>query len=208
MAAGNVMTHSHRWLAIALTLGLVGCPSVTERLPNLSQHFPNNAASQPTQPSPAQTPAIAEMETRVRQQINKIREEHGLQPLELNERLAGVARDYSRQMAQHDFFSHTGVDGKQVGERARAAGIAYWVVGENLFKSTNAPQPVPLSIEGWMNSPGHRDNILHADYRETGVGIWRDGNTYYFTQLFLRSPHLPDWFGRRSPKSEASKSER
>jgi len=203
-----ITTQSHKWFAIALTLGLVGCQSVAEMLPSLPQHFLDNTASQATQPSPPQTPAIAEMETRVRQQINQIREEHGLEPLEPNEKLAGVARDYSRQMAEHDFFSHTGVDGKQAGERARAAGIAYWVVGENLFKSTNAPQPVPLSIEGWMNSPGHRDNILHADYRETGVGIWRDGNTYYFTQLFLRSPHLPDWFGRRSQKPEAPRARR
>lgn len=195
-----MITQSHQWFAIALTMGLIGCQSVTERLPSLPQPFPNYTSAQPTQPSLPQTPAIAETETRVRQEINQIRADHGLEPLEPNEKLAGVARDYSRQMAQHDFFSHTGVDGKQVGERTRAAGITYWVVGENLFKSINTPQPVPLSIEGWMNSPGHRDNILYADYRETGVGIWRDGNTYYFTQLFLRSPHLPDWFGQRSQK--------
>jgi len=41
-------------------------------------------------------------------------------------------------------------------------------------------------VQGWMDSPGHRENILRPEYRETGIGVWRTGNTYYFTQLFMR----------------------
>jgi uncharacterized protein YkwD len=93
-------------------------------------------------------------------------------------------------MAEKKFFSHTGADGSTLADRVRAGGISYWVVGENLYTSTNIPRPVPSAIEGWMNSPGHRENILRSVYAETGVGVWRIGNTYYITQLFLRRSPL------------------
>ncbi|GAA6624163.1 hypothetical protein NUACC26_099880 [Scytonema sp. NUACC26] len=89
-------------------------------------------------------------------------------------------------MAEKNFFSHTGADGSTLSQRAQSGGIIYWVVGENLFKSTNIPQPVPVAVKGWMKSPGHRENILRPIFRETGVGVWRIGSTYYITQLFLR----------------------
>lgn len=126
------------------------------------------------------------MEASVRDRINAIRQEHGLTTLTNNEKLAEVARRYSQLMAQHNTFSHTGPDGSTLAKRVRAGGIVYWVVGENLFKSTNIAQPVPVAIDGWMKSPGHRENILRPVFRETGVGVWRVGSTYYITQLFLR----------------------
>ncbi|GBE90375.1 hypothetical protein NCWK1_0091 [Nostoc cycadae WK-1] len=126
------------------------------------------------------------MEAAIRQGINQVRQQNGLQPLQNNEKLTQVARNYSHQMAQKKFFSHTGADGSTLRDRVRAGRINYWMVGENLFTSTNVPQPVPAAIKGWMNSPGHRANILRPVFRETGVGIWRVGNTYYMTQLFLR----------------------
>jgi len=172
------------WLAsVWCALGLLGC-EVTNFLP-LPQQAP--PAAEPQARRAAQSPTIAEMETAVRQRINEIRQQNNLNPLAENERLAQVARNYSRRMAQENFFSHTGPDGDTPAQRVRSAGITYSVVGENLFTSTNAPQPMPLAIQGWMNSPGHRENILRPDYRETGIGIWRNGNTYYFTQLFMRS---------------------
>lgn len=128
------------------------------------------------------------MEAAVRQRINDIREQKGLNALENNEKLAQVARNYSRQMARDNFFSHTGSDGSTLETRVRSGRIFYWVVGENLFKSTNIREPVPVAVQGWMKSPGHRENILRPVFAETGVGVWKTGNTYYITQLFMRSP--------------------
>jgi uncharacterized protein YkwD len=127
------------------------------------------------------------METFVQQQINQIRQKQGLSELRSNSKLAEVARRYSQKMAEQNFFSHTSPNGDRVTERVRSAGIYYWIVGENLFRGTNFPDPAAEAVEGWMNSPGHRENILRPEYRETGIGVWRVGNTYYFTQLFLRS---------------------
>ncbi|MBF2073648.1 MAG: CAP domain-containing protein [Synechococcales cyanobacterium C42_A2020_086] len=176
-----------RWLlGIPLLWAIAGCEAVDQlvnRLPPLPVAIQQDAPS----PTPAQSDSIAEMELQVRQQINQIRQEQGLRPLENNEELAQVARNYSRRMAEQDFFSHTGPDGDTPAERVQSAGIFYFMVGENLFTGTNIPQPVPAAVEGWMNSQGHRENILRPEYRETGIGIWRRDNTYYFTQLFMRA---------------------
>lgn len=148
------------------------------------------APTPPTQPlvgGTVQSQTTAQMETAVQQQINVIRQQQGLSTLRTNEPLAAVARNYSRQMATQNFFAHVSPQGETLSDRVQAAKIFYFTVGENLFTSTNIPQPTNAAIAGWMNSPGHRENILRPEYRETGVGVWRTGNTYYFTQLFMRS---------------------
>ncbi|MBD2163481.1 CAP domain-containing protein [Calothrix membranacea FACHB-236] len=170
---------------IAIALCLTGCEQAIEYLPPLPHiEIPSNKPPQP--PQPAQTPQTAEIESQVRQQINQVRQKNGLQPLKNNEKLAQVARNYSQQMAEKNFFSHTGIDGSTLSDRVSAGGISYWMVGENLFRSKNIPQPVQPAVDGWLKSPGHKENILRPVFRETGVGVWRKGNTYIITQLFLR----------------------
>ncbi|HEY9637334.1 MAG TPA: CAP domain-containing protein [Coleofasciculaceae cyanobacterium] len=174
---------------MAVALMLSGCDSISQFLPNLPQ-VNTRSSSQPTPRVPAQSPATAQMEAQVRQRINEIRQKRGLSQLRHNEKLAQVARNYSQQMAEKNFFSHTSPEGSTMVKRVRSAGIFYFMLGENLFMCTNLPQPVPSSIQGWMNSPGHRENLLRPEYRETGIGVWRKGNSYYFTQLFMRSLSL------------------
>ncbi|MBD2775220.1 CAP domain-containing protein [Iningainema tapete] len=169
---------------VALALLTTGCEQVIEYLPPLPRvEIPS---TQTPKPIPRQTSTTNNIEAAVRQRINQVRQQNGLTTLQNNEKLARVARNYSRQMAEKNFFSHTGADGSTLPQRVRAGGISYWVVGENLFTSTNIPQPVPAAVEGWMKSKGHRENILRPGWKETGVGVWRTGNTYYITQLFLR----------------------
>jgi len=129
---------------------------------------------------------IAALEQEVVRRINAIRRERGLQPLATNDELGQIARDYSCLMAREDFFSHTGPAGGTVADRVREAGIAYRLVGENLARNTNAADPVAVAVQGWMDSPGHRENILREGFAETGVGACREGSRYYFTQIFLQ----------------------
>jgi uncharacterized protein YkwD len=172
-------------LGMPIALSLAGCEPVRDfssRIPGIE----SNLTEQSKPSVQAQSADIGQMEAEIAQQINNIRQENDLNVLENNERLAQVARNYSRTMAQENFFSHTSPDGSTPAQRVRNAQIVFSAVGENLFQSTNLPNPVERSVEGWMNSPGHRENILRSVYTETGVGIWRDGNTYYITQLFMR----------------------
>ncbi|MBD2313900.1 CAP domain-containing protein [Desertifilum sp. FACHB-1129] len=185
--AKNFSRFSQSALLSLLTLGVVGCQPLWEALSPLA----TPPAETPTQTSPppdasVQPPENGAMEAAVRQEINQIRQQNGLNALEHNEQLAEVARQYSQLMARDNFFSHTGSDGSTLTQRVQAGGVSYRVVGENLFKSTNAPEPVPLAVDGWMKSQGHRENILRPVFTETGIGVWREGNTYYITQLFLR----------------------
>lgn len=170
----------------AVVLSLTGCQQLLEKLPPLPR-LPQPERTVPTAITPSpQSPTIAQMEGLIRDRINAIRQQQGLEPLEPNPQLAQVARDYSQQMARQNFFSHTSPSGEDPADRVRAGGLTYWMVGENLFQATNVPDLVPAAVEGWMNSPGHRQNILQSGYTETGVGIWREDNTYYVTQLFMR----------------------
>jgi uncharacterized protein YkwD len=169
---------------VTMAVLLTGCEPLVEYLPPLPRiEIPTQS---PPTSQPTQSATTKEIEIAIRESINQVREDEQLSPLQHNERLAQVARMYSRQMAEQDFFSHTGIDGSTLADRVRAGGIIYWVVGENLFKSTNIPEPVQVAVDGWMDSPGHRENVLRPVFQETGVGVWRVNNTYYITQLFLR----------------------
>lgn len=172
-------------MGTAMTLLLTGCKQVIEYLPPLPEvEMPS--ANLPQLPQVAQSDTNDQIEISVTQLINQRREDKQLPPLEHNEKLAQVARNYSQQMAENNFFSHTGIDGSTLEDRVKAGGIIYSVVGENIFQSTNIPQPAEVAVDGWMQSPGHRENILRPVFTETGVGVWRVNNTYYITQLFLR----------------------
>lgn len=176
------------WIAsTGILLSLSSCDAIKEMLRE-SSLIPDQTSQQ--NPIPSQSPSTANMETQVIEQINQVRRQQGLSELRFNEKLAIVARRYSEKMAEKNFFSHTSPEGDTMVERVRAEGVYYIMIGENLFKGTNLSQPVSIAVDGWMNSPGHRANILRPEYRETGVGVWRIGNTYYMTQLFLRSMTL------------------
>lgn len=167
--------------AIAVLL-LNSCDAIDQILPI---PFNLNPSASRVPSLPVQSASTSQMEKQVWQKINTIRQQQGLSELRNNEKLAQVARRYSRQMTEQNFFSHTSPKGDTMVQRVHSAGIFYFMLGENLFKGTNIPDPANAAVKGWMNSPGHRKNILNSAYRETGIGVWRKGNTYYFTQLFM-----------------------
>lgn len=179
------LRYSHVALGV-LALVLSGCATVLESLPPLPGGKEISSASQLRPSDKPQAPATDKMEASIHTQINQIRKTQGLEPLKANEKLARVAREYSRQMAAKNFFSHYGPAGDSVADRVRTVGVVYRLVGENLAKTVNAPKPDQVAVRGWMNSPGHRANVLRREFSESGIGVWRTGNTYYLTQVFLR----------------------
>lgn len=180
-----------RWAGLAaVSLAVAGCEpppldQLIDRIPSLTR-IGREPPSAPDGDTSAQSATTAEMEALVYDRINKIRQQEGLNPLQPNGALAEVARQYSQRMAEEDFFGHVSPTGDSPGERVSKANLLYWVVGENLFTSTNAPDPAPLAVQSWLDSPGHRANIVRSSFTETGIGVWQRGNTYYFTQLFMR----------------------
>jgi uncharacterized protein YkwD len=119
-------------------------------------------------------------------EVNRVRVGHGLTPLAFNEALLRVARDYSRRMAEENFFSHNDPDGHTVRERVSEANIRWRMLGENLSYSNGYINPVAVSMTGWMDSPTHRRNLLDRAWRQTAIGAWISNNgTVYFTEIFL-----------------------
>jgi uncharacterized protein YkwD len=113
---------------------------------------------------------------------NAERARHGLRPLTVDARLARAAQAHSVDMVRRAFFAHENPDGKQVWDRAVAAGYPYRKVAENIAAGQRTAREVVL---GWMNSPGHRANILDGQLTQIGVGC-AEGGTYgvYWTQVF------------------------
>ncbi len=138
-------------------------------------------------PSTAAPPDTTEaMERAVASRVDEIRAAHGRGRLARDAILARVARRHACWLSGRGTLSHEGPSGETVGDRVRAGGKSYRAVAENLARSVNVPDPVAAAIDGWMRSPGHRENILRAEVTETGVGICRRGTAYYVTQVFLR----------------------
>ncbi|MFD9790015.1 CAP domain-containing protein [Streptomyces sp. NPDC059070] len=106
----------------------------------------------------------------------------GLRPLSDDGRLATAAQAYSSDMAARGFYSHTSPEGLEPWDRARAAGAGHRGIGENIACGQRTAAEV---VEGWMNSPGHRANILKPDFTHIGVGFEGGGRAgTYWTQLF------------------------
>ena len=107
--------------------------------------------------------------------LNGERTDRGLAPLRPNAKLTGVATAYAQDLVTGSYFSHTGRDGSSAFDRIERSGyiprFAGWVVGENLAWGTGELATPGAIMTAWMNSPGHRENILNPEFREIGIGV-------------------------------------
>ena len=116
--------------------------------------------------------ALSSLETGVLGQLNKIRAQHGLQPVTISARLTAAAAQHSKEMGGAGYFEHKSHDGtafwKRISRWYASGGYGYWSVGENLLWSSPEVDPAG-ALQLWMNSPEHRSNILTARWREIGI---------------------------------------
>ncbi|MFM2433204.1 MAG: hypothetical protein RLZZ511_4418 [Cyanobacteriota bacterium] len=102
--------------------------------------------------------------------INDARRDRNIAPLRFSNTLSRAAQVHVEDIVRHNYeLTHTGSDGSSVGDRASRAGYPNRYVGENVAAGT---QSVKDTFEMWMDSPGHRDNILDPDYTEIGIGYY------------------------------------
>ncbi len=118
-------------------------------------------------PPPAQTQQ-QQFEQRVIALVNQQRAANGLPALAYNAQVGAAARAHSQDMASHDFMSHTGSNGSNVGTRLTAAGYRWTAWAENVAAGQPTPDEV---VADWMGSSGHRANILSTRAREVGAGF-------------------------------------
>lgn len=99
-------------------------------------------------------------------------------PVIWNEKLQAIAEKHAKDMADNDFFSHTGSDGSKIGERAAAQDYNWIIVGENIFGGVENSQQ---AVAGWLESPGHCENIMNPDFEEMGIACIKNSETTYGT---------------------------
>ncbi|MEM7272953.1 MAG: CAP domain-containing protein [Actinomycetota bacterium] len=153
-------------------------PPTTEAAPTTQAPTTQPPATQP----PAQTGDDAAAQQQVLDLTNAERAKAGCPALRLDGTLNAVADGHSEDMAARNYFSHDSPDGEGPGDRVDASGYPARGWGENIAAGYRTAADV---VNGWMNSEGHRRNILNCSFEELGVG-WAQGGSYgtYWTQVF------------------------
>lgn len=149
-------------------------------------NYPDNslpAPDQPVDPAPDQPEdgAMDAYAKHVVELVNAERAKAGLSPLSVHMAAAGAAQTRSREI--ETVFSHTRPDGSAFSSVLASAGINFRGAGENIAYGQQTPEQV---METWMNSAGHRANILNSSFTSIGVGHYKNSaGVNYWTQLFL-----------------------
>lgn len=149
--------------------------------------YANPQVSNPNLIYPGQVLAIPQVdssvtafENEVIRLVNEIRVKNGLSALNTNWELSRIARYKSQDMVSNRYFSHTSPTYGSPFQMIKSFGLTYQSAGENIAYGQTTPQAV---VNAWMNSSGHRANILNSSYKQIGVGYVADG--HYWTQLFI-----------------------
>lgn len=112
-------------------------------------------------------------------------------PLVWNYQLELAAIGHARDMASHNYFSHTSLDGRDLGDRVRAIGYTFkgfkkYAIGENIAQGQESIAEV---MAGWLKSEGHCRNLMNPEFKEVGVAV---DNTYWVQDFGLREPFSPE----------------
>ena len=134
-----------------------------------------------TEPVQNTTNSASSVESEVLRLVNIERSKAGLSGLKMSNELSNVARMKSQDMADKNYFSHTSPTYGSPFDMMKKFGVSYTTAGENIAKGYSGAEAV---MNGWMNSPGHKANILNPKFGTLGVGYVNKGGTTYWTQMF------------------------
>ena len=131
-------------------------------------------------------PSIAATERRAFELMNAERQAAGLPLLQWSNEAARLASMHAKSMADGKFFSHRGPNGETVDGRASQIGVKWRAIGENIATMRGYADPAAKAVDTWMNSTGHKRNILNGIYNQAAIAAAvADDGTVYFTQVFL-----------------------
>ena len=162
-------------IAVKYQVGLSELASANPHIKNPALIYPGDVITIPTIDA-----SVSAYEAEVVRLVNLERAKNGLPKLAHNWELSRVARYKSQDMKDKKYFSHTSPTYGSPFQMMKNFGISYKAAGENIAKGYSTPAAV---VNGWMNSPGHRANILNSSFTEIGVGYVANGN--YWTQMFI-----------------------
>ena len=162
-------------IAVKYEVGLSEIKGANGHIKNPDLIYPGDKLYIPTKDE-----AVSSYENEVVRLVNIERSKQGLKPLASDWQLSRVARYKSQDMRDKGYFSHTSPTYGSPFEMMKSFGISYRTAGENIARGQKTPSEV---VNAWMNSSGHRANILNSSFTKIGVGYVKDGN--YWTQMFI-----------------------
>ncbi len=175
----TVVSGDSMWkIAVKYEIGLSELAQANPQIKNLALIYPGQRINIPNIDS------VKALETEVIRLVNVERSKKGLQLLKQNWELSRVARYKSQDMINKNYFAHESPTYGSPFRMMESFGIKYSAAAENIAKGQKTPQEV---MNSWMNSPGHRSNILSPSFTQIGVGAAKDsqGNVYW-TQMFIK----------------------
>lgn len=132
---------------------------------------------------------MAQVEQAIFNKVNEERAKAGVSPLSYNSTMEKYARIKSQDMGDNNYFSHADLSGNYITSKMKADGVSYKAWGENIDYIGGITDPTALAnkfMENWMNSEGHRKNILSTNFDSIGIGVYQSGNRVYATQEFYK----------------------
>lgn len=181
--------------------GVEGVSSYKRPSNRPSYNKPSTPSDKPSQDTnkPSETPSnesivsdsnyISEIEQAIFQRVNAERSAAGLPALSYNNTMEHYARIKSKDMGDNGYFSHEDKQGNLITAQMKADGVSYRAWGENIayIQGINSNSALATKfMDNWMNSSGHRANILSTNFSSIGIGVYKIGNTYYATQEFYK----------------------
>ena len=132
---------------------------------------------------------MAQVEQAIYNKVNEERAKAGVPALSYNNTMEKYARIKSQDMGDKNYFSHTDLNGNYITTQMQADGVSYNAWGENIAYIAGITDPTALAnqfMTNWMNSEGHKKNILSTNFDSIGVGVYKVGNKVYATQEFYK----------------------
>jgi uncharacterized YkwD family protein/spore coat assembly protein SafA len=177
-AANNVhvvQTGDTLWkIAVKYQIGVKEIIDANPQFPNPDMIYPNQKVNIPN------IDATKNVEVQVQELVNQERSKAGLKPLQMDWELQRVARTKACDMANKGYFSHQSPTYGSPFDMMKQFGISFRTAGENIAQGQRTPAEV---MQSWMNSTGHRENILKAEFTHIGVGYCETGN--HWVQMFI-----------------------
>lgn len=182
-------------ISCLLPSGTIICPELPEdELPEITPPVIVPPTEKPDVVPPTEKPDVVPpvtnpdtntpntgVENQVLQLVNKERTSRGLQPLQMDSKVQQVARIKSQDMYKNNYFSHVSPTYGSPFDMLKSFGVSYQMAAENIAQGYPTAAAV---VEGWMNSQGHRENILNPNFTHIGIGY--EPNGHYWTQMFTK----------------------
>lgn len=180
------------WKGVLKQYAPAAKPAATVEKPVAPIEKPAAPAPKPVAPAPKPAPVVnnntpvsssnLSYEQKVVELVNVERQKAGLPALKMDSAISNVARAKSKDMAVNNYFAHQSPTYGSAGDMLRQFGIKWSAWGENIAAGQKTPEIV---VDAWMNSPGHRANILSSNFSKIGVGYETNSSgRAYWTQMF------------------------